>query len=122
MEDEQNIIAINDISETQKTQTSKLAVTSAIFGMLGPFSSGIMWIASVNNFIIKGHFIMTLLSCGVASILALLLGEKSLDQIKNSAGQLIGREYAIVGTVTAAVWLLLISIGLFLPVIYSVNS
>lgn len=121
MENEENIIEIEDSSQS-KPRTSKLAITSAVFGMLAPFSSGTMWIASVNNFVIRSHFIMTLFSCGVASILGLLLGTKSLDQIKNSEGQLIGKEYAIIGTTTSVIWLFLIFVGLFLPVIYSVNS
>jgi len=121
MENEENIIETKDSSQS-KPRTSKLAIISAAFGILGPFSSGTMWIASVNDFVIRGHFIMTLFSCGVASILGLVLGTKSFDQIKNSEGRLIGKEYAIIGTTTSAIWLFLIFVGIFLPVIYSVNS
>jgi hypothetical protein len=54
--------------------------------------------------------------------LGLLLGTKSLAQIKSSQEQLLGKEYAVVGAATSALWLFLIFVGLFLPVIYSVNS
>jgi hypothetical protein len=122
MEKEENIIEVDSCSESWEPRISRLAIASAVFGILGPFCSGAAWIASVNNFVVKSNFIMTLLSCGVASIVGLLLGTRSLEQIKSSEGRLLGREYAIVGTATSGVWLFLIFIGLFLPVIYSVNS
>ena len=122
MENEENIMETDAVIQSREPRVSRLAVTSAVFGMLGPFSSGVMWIASINDFVIRRHFVMTLFSCGVASIAGLVLGTKSLEQVDSSEGQLIGREYAIVGIAASAVWLFLIFVGLFLPVIHSVNS
>jgi len=122
MENEENIIQADVVSQSREPRVSSLAIASAVFGILGPFSSGAMWIASINDFVIRSHFMMAVFSCGVASILGLLLGTKALLQIKSSEGRLTGREYAIVGTATSAIWLFLIFVGLFLPVIHSVNS
>jgi len=122
MQNEENIIQTDALIQSTEPRVSRLAVTSAVFGMLGPFSSGVMWIASINDFVIRRHFIMTLFSCGLASLAGLLLGTKSLEQVDSSEGQLTGREYAIVGIAASAVWLFLIFVGLFLPVIHSVNS
>lgn len=122
MQCQENTVETGIIPESEESRTSKLAILSAAFGILGPFSAGAMWIASVNNFVIRSHLVMTILSCGVISLLGLLLATKSFEKIRNSEGHLTGREYAIVGNFTSAAWLLLISVGLLLPVIHSVNS
>lgn len=122
MQNEEVITETEVDLQSQMPRISKLAITSVVFGISGPFSSGVTWIASVNNFVIGSHFVMVIFSCGVASILGLLLGVRSLEQIRNSEDKLIGREYAIVGTVTSAVWLFLVFVGLFLPTIHSINS
>ena len=65
---------------------------------------------------------MTLFSCGLAWILGLALGIKSLKQIDISGGQLIGKEYAMAGIAISAFWMVLILAGLLLPIIYYINS
>ena len=123
MVSEETISGIYSDAERQERRISKLAVTSMVFGILGPFSSGAMWILSFNSlFAIRSHVIMALFSCGFAWILGLVLGQKSLEQIENSQGQLAGREYAIVGIVLSTTWMLIIFVGLLLPALYSVNS
>lgn len=122
MEIEEAISEIDTDTLTQQPRISKLAVTSIVFGALGPLSGGAIWIASENDFVIKTNFIVTLCSCGVLSLLGLILGMKSLEQIDSSEGQLLGREYAIAGAVTSAVWMFLVLLGLLLPVLFSINS
>ena len=129
MENEGTISETKIVSETaldlqdQKAKTSKLAVLSMVFGILGPFSSGTLWIVSSSDFLsIGAHHLIILFSCSLAWILGLALGVKSLQQIENSQGQLTGREYAIVGISVSVVWMVLILAGLLMPAFFSVNS
>ena len=116
-----NEIDIN--SQSTKPMISKLAIVSAVFGILGPFFTGAMWIVMCNNFLTLGSpLVIAPFSCGLAWILGIILGLKALKQIESSQGQLVGREYAIVGIFTSALWMLLIFMVLFLPMIYCVNS
>ena len=120
---EETISEIYSNTESQEQRISKLAVASMVFGILGPFASGAMWILSFNSlFAIRSPHIMVLFSCGFAWMLGLVLGQRSLEQIRNSAGQLVGREYAIVGIVLSTTWMLLVFVSLLLPALYSVNS
>lgn len=106
-----------------RLKTSKLAIISMVFGILGPFSAGAMWIVSYSNFLNVGSpLIIFPFSCGIAWILGLALGVKSLEQINDSEGQLHGKEYALVGIITSTVWMIVILICLLLPAIYSINS
>lgn len=120
---EETISEIDINSQGRKPKTSKLAVMSMVFGVLGPFSCGAIWIVSFNDFLKIGNgFIMAAFSCGFAWILGLALGAKSLEQVKSSEGQLVGREYAIAGIIISAAWMALIFVGLLLPALYYVNS
>lgn len=122
MVNEEVISEIDTILQS-KPKTSKLAIVSIVFGILGPFSAGTMWLASCSNFLkIGSPLIISFFSCGVAWIIGLASGIKSLEQINSSEGQLHGEECAIVGIVTSTVWMLLILVGFLLPTIYSVNS
>lgn len=110
-------------SQAQKERVSKLAVASVVFGILGPFSAGALWIVSFSNFLTIGNpNIITFFSSSLAWILGLVLGVKSLEQIENSQGQLTGREYALVGVSISAVWMVLILAALLMPAFFSVNS
>ena len=129
MENEGTISETEIVSETgldlqdQRAKTSKLAVLSIIFGVLGPFSSGTLWIVSFSDFLSMGaHHLITLFSCSLAWILGLALGIKSLEQIESSEGLLLGKEYAMVGIFVSAVWMVLILVALLLPAVFSVNS
>lgn len=123
MVNEETISGIYSGAESEEPRISKLAVASMVFGILGPFSSGAMWVLSFNSlFAVRSPVITALFSCGFAWILGLLLGQRSLEQIRNSAGQLVGREYAIVGIILSTTWMLLIFVSLLLPALYSVNS
>lgn len=116
-----NEIDIN--SQSTKPVISRLAIISAMFGILGPFFTGAMWIVTCNNFSTLGSLLVIApFSCGLTWILGIVLGIKVLKQIESSQGQLVGREYAIVGIFTSALWMLLIFMVLFLPMIYCVNS
>ena len=119
-------ISETDISrQDQKPQISVLAMMSMMFGILGPLTFGAMWIESSLSFhelIMASPLITALLPCGVAWILGLILGTKSLDQITNSEGQLAGKGYAIAGITISAVWMVLVLAVLILPALYSVNS
>ena len=122
------MICVEQISETdidshsQQAEISKLAILSIVFGMLGPFSCGFVWVMSSNNFLIVNPVIIAIFSCGLTWMLGLISGVKSLRQIESSEGQLIGRPYAVIGIVASAVWMMLIFMVLFLPMIYCVNS
>jgi uncharacterized membrane protein len=117
------IISESDAALQSKSETSKLAIVSVVFGILGPLTTGVMWLTSRNQFLNTGSpLIVPFFSYGIAWILGLASGVKSLEQIENSEGQLHGKEYAIVGIVTSAVWLFLILVCFFLPTIFSVNS
>jgi uncharacterized membrane protein len=117
------IINESDATLQLKSETSKLAIVSVVFGVLGPLSAGVMWLTSRSQFLnIGSSLIVPFFSYSIAWILGLASGVKSLEQIKNSEGQLYGKEYAIVGVVTSAVWMFLILVCFFLPTIFSVNS
>jgi hypothetical protein len=108
---------------SREPKVSKLAVSSLIFGMLGPLSAGTMWIVSFSDFLtVRRPVIVGLFSCGAAWILGLILGIKSLERIEHSEGQLLGREYAVGGVVISAVWMVLILAVLLLPALFYVNS
>ncbi len=110
-------------SQPQEVKVSKLAVASMVFAILGPFSTGALWIVSLSGFLSVGDpTIITLFSCSLAWILGLVLGIKSLEQIESSQGQLLGREYALVGIIVSAIWMILILAALLLPASFSVNS
>jgi hypothetical protein len=123
----QETINVNEIYPAdvlmREPKTSKLAVGSLAFGMLGPLSAGMMWIVSFSDFLtVRSPFIVGLFSCGAAWIIGLILGIKSLDQIEHSQGQLLGREYAVGGIVISAVWMVLILATLLLPALFYINS
>ena len=122
--DETEILSETDIDlQIQKVKISKLAVTSMVFGILGPLSAGALWIVSFSDFLTIGSpRIITFFSCSLAWILGLVLGVKSLEQIENSEGRLLGKEYAMVGILVSAVWMALILVGLLMPAFFSVNS
>lgn len=110
-------------SQAQKERVSKLAVASVVFGILGPFSAGALWIVSFSDFLTIGNpNIITFFSSSLAWILGLVLGVKSLEQIENSQGRLTGREYALVGVSISAVWMVLILAAFLMPAFFSVNS
>lgn len=121
-----NEITLSEIdidSQSQELKTSRLAIASAVFGILGPFSSGTMWIVSFNDFLtVRVPVVMALFSCSVAWILGLGLGIKSLEQIANSEGQLAGKQYAIIGIFVSTVWMFLVVVCILLPAIYATNS
>ena len=117
------IITELDAILQSRSETSKLAIASSVFGISGPLSASIMWLISHSQFLnIESSLIMSLFSYSIAWILGLAYGVKSIEQIENSEGHLHGKEYAIVGIVTSTVWLLLILVCFFLPTIFSVNS
>ncbi len=110
-------------SQPQEVKVSKLAVASMVFAILGPFSAGALWVVSLSDFLSVGDpTVITLFSCSLAWILGLVLGIKSLEQIESSQGQLLGREYALVGIIVSAIWMILILAALLLPASFSVNS
>ena len=133
MESKETISEAETVNETdtnlqsQKPKTSRLAITSMVFAIFGPFLFGPMFILmfyglSFYDLIIQGPYITTFLSCILAWILGLVLGIKSLGQIDNSQGLLVGRAYAIAGIAISLAWILSILGGLFFPVLYYVNS
>ena len=122
MQNEATVGPVDIDSQSHSLKTSGLAVASAGFAIMGPFTAGFMWILSFNNCLTMGSsFILALFSCGIAG-LGLISGIKSLEQIKKTPGQLAGAEYAVVGIFTSVVWMFLIFTGLLLPGIYYVNS
>ena len=127
MENEEVISETDGNSQSQKLKTSRLAITSMVFAILGPFLFAPMLILllyglSFYDLITQSPYIMTLFSCILAWILGLILGIKSLGQIDNSQGQLVGRAYAIAGIAISLAWILSILGGLFFPALYYVNS
>lgn len=119
---------INDIWSDilhQKTKTSKLAVTSMVFGILAPFCLGAMWIVSFlpsHDLITAGRYVMAAFSYAIAWILSLILGIKSLEKINHSEEQLSGRAYAAVGISISAVWMVFMVARFLMPALFSVNS
>ena len=127
MENEEVISGTDSNSQSQKLKTSRLAITSMVFAILGPFLFAPMLILlfyglSFYDLITQSPYIMTLFSCILAWILGLVLGIKSLGQIDNSQGLLVGRAYAIAGIAISLAWILSILGGLFSPALYYVNS
>jgi ABC-type antimicrobial peptide transport system permease subunit len=57
-------------------------------------------------------------SCSAAWILGLILGMKSLEQIKNSEQHLVGRAYAVVGVSISALWMALLVVRFLLPALF----
>ena len=109
-------------SQSRGLKISGLAISSAVFAIMAPFTAGLMWILSFNNCLTTGaSFTLALFSCSMAG-LGLILGTKSLERIKKTPEQLVGAEYAVVGILTSVVWMFLIFAGLLLPGIYYVNS
>ena len=112
-------------SQAQKERVSKLAVASVVFGILGPFSAGFLWVVSLSYFLTVeklGTGIITFFSCSLPWVLGLVLGVKALQQIENSQGQLTGREYALIGISVSAVWMILLLVALPMPAFFSINS
>jgi len=110
-------------SQIQEPRVSKLAVASLVFGIFGPFSAGTLRVLSFADFLSVGNpRIITLFACSLAWILGLIFGIKSLEQIETSQGQLLGREYAVVGICVSVIWMIVILAGLLLPASFSVNS
>ncbi len=125
MENEETIGEIWSDILSQKTKTSKLAVTSMVLGILAPFCFGAMWIVSLlpsHDLITASRYIMAAFSYTVAWTLSLILGIKSLEQIQNSEERLVGRVYAIIGISISAVWMVLMVARFLLPALYYVNS
>jgi hypothetical protein len=122
---EEAVSEIDTDSQSQKPRISRLAITSLAFGVLGPFCFGAMWIVSLLSFhdlVVASPYIMTPFACGVAWILGIVLGMKSLEQIEKSEGQLVGKWYAMAGIFISGVWMVLILAGFLLPALYYVNS
>lgn len=98
---------------------------SMVFGILGPFFFGAMWTVSFLSFhdlVIASPRIASLFSCGLAWILGLVLGMKSLKKIDSSEGQLVGKGFAFIGIFISLVWMVVIFAALLLPALYYVNS
>ena len=67
MLNEEAMSEIYSDAESRERRICRLAVTSIVFGILGSFSSGAMWILSFNSLVaIRSPLIMALFSCGVA--------------------------------------------------------
>ena len=112
-------------SQIQKEGVSKLAVASMVFGILGPFSAGFLWVVSLSLFLTVGKLgtgIITFFSCSLPWVLGLVLGVKALQQIEDSHGQLTGGEYALIGIIISVVWMILLLVALPLPAFFSINS
>lgn len=123
MENEETLSQTYAGAQCHEPRISGLAVGSLVFGALGPFSSGVMWILTLNDLSTqRSPFMMVVFSCAVSWILGLALGAKSLVQIETSERQIAGREYAIVGMILSTVWMLVVFMSFFMPALYSVNS
>jgi TctA family transporter len=121
METEQNISDISCDILNQKVKTSKMAVTSMVFGILAPCCFFTAWVVSFfssHGIITVGRYIMTAFSWSVAWILGLVLGMISLEQIRNSEQHLIGRAYALVGISISALWIALLVVRILLPALF----
>ena len=125
MGEEQILSGVDTELEDKGLKISRLAIMSMVFAVLGPCLFGAMWVVSFLSFydlVMASPCVMTVFSCGITWVIGLVLGIKSLGQIKESRGQLVGRGYAIAGIVISAVWMVLVFAGLLLPAIYYVNS
>ncbi|MDH4239360.1 MAG: hypothetical protein OEW48_07335 [Phycisphaerae bacterium] len=125
MEMERNIGDIFSDIINQKAKTSKMAVTSMVMGILAPCCFFAVWIVSFfssHGIITVGRFIITAFSCSLAWILGLVLGMKSLEQIRNSEQHLIGTAYAVVGISISALWIALLLVRFLLPALFYVVS
>ena len=124
--------SINDVFSdilNHNTKTSRLAVTSMVFGLLAPVCFGAVWLVSLLSFrlsshglITAGRYIMIAFSFSAAWILGLILGLKSLEKISKSEQHLVGRAYAFVGISISAVWMVWLIARFLLPVLFYVNS
>ena len=104
-------------------KNSKMAITSLVFALLGPFSAGTAWIASLSNFLrVPSPLIMVPFSCILTWLAGLIVGIISLSRIKKSQAELLGKEYAIVAIIVSGFWMFLLFIAFVLPGIYYVNS
>lgn len=123
MVDQETIDGILVEAESVGPRLSKLAIASAVFGLFGPFYCGAMWLLSLNDFFaIRSPHPVTLFAVGGAWVLGIVFGKKSLERIGTGEGQLVGREYAVVGIVVCTAWMLLILVVVLLPALHSVNS
>ena len=125
MEMERNIGDIFSDIINQKAKTSKMAVTSMVLGILAPCCFFAVWIVSFfssHGIITVGRYIMAAFSCSVAWILGLVLGMKSLEQIRNSEQHLIGTAYAVVGISISALWIALLVVRFLLPALFYIVS
>jgi TctA family transporter len=125
MEMERNIGDIFSDIINQKAKTSKMEVTSMVLGFLAPCCFFAVWIVSFfssHGIITVGRYIMTAFSCSVAWILGLVLGMKSLEQIRNSEQHLIGNTYAVVGISISAIWIALLVVRFLLPALFYMVS
>ncbi len=125
MEMEPNIGDIFSDIINQKANTSKMAVTFMLLGILAPCCFFAVWIVSFfssHGIITVGRYIMTAFSCSVAWILGLVLGMISLEQIHNSEQHLIGTAYAVVGISISALWIALLVVRFLLPALFYVVS
>jgi hypothetical protein len=123
---------INDVFSdilNHNTKTSRLAVTSMVFGLLAPVcfvAVGIVslllsYLSSHDLFIVCRH-VMIAFSYSVAWILGLVLGLKSLEKIRNNEQHLVGKAYAFVGISISAVWMVWLIARFLLPALFYVNS
>lgn len=65
---------------------------------------------------------MIAFSYSVTWILGLVLGLKSLENIRNSEQHLVGKTYAFVGISISAVWMIVLIARFLLPALFYVNS
>jgi hypothetical protein len=122
---EENINEIFSNILRQKTKTSKLAVTSMVFGILAPLCFSVMWVVSLfpsHDLLAAGRYIMAVFSYSIAWILGLILGIKSLEKIRNSEEKIVGKVYAAVGISISTVWMVLMVARFLMPALFSVNS
>jgi hypothetical protein len=113
--------------QNQKGKISRLAVLSALFGIVGSFSFGPMLILlfyglSFYRVIAQSPFITAIFSCGIAWILAIVLGIKSLEKIDHSKQQLVGKKYAMMGILISVAWMVFVLVAFLWPAFYYVNS
>jgi hypothetical protein len=99
-------------AQTQKPKTSKLAVTSLVFGLLGPivyFALTTEWFYELSLKEPLGVLgTISGLLCFFAGLMGILCAIASSGQIKNSQGHLVGRWYANMGFVISLLWTLFV--------------